>query len=99
MINIFQTLGLAYKAKRILIGENIFIALKDKKVVLIVLAEDVSENTRKRFYDKAKFYKIDILEFSTKKCLGEALGKEYVSAIGILDSNLKDKIKNFRESR
>ncbi|MCH5180229.1 MAG: ribosomal L7Ae/L30e/S12e/Gadd45 family protein [Erysipelotrichales bacterium] len=99
MINILQTLGLAYKAKRILIGEDIITSLKTKKVVLIILTSDVSDNTRKRFHDKAKFYDVDIIESFTKSDLGEALGKGYVSAIGILDNKLKDKILNFEESR
>lgn len=99
MINIFQTLGLAFKAKRILIGEDIFASLKNKKIALIILAIDASENTKKRFHDKAKFYNVEIIEQFSKIELGEALGKGYVSALGILDTKLKDKIINFLESR
>lgn len=99
MINILQTLGLAFKAKRILIGEDIFVALKSNKVTLIILAKDVSENTKKRFHDKAKFYDVEIIEAFSKIELGKALGKGYVSAIGILDIKLKDKFINFLESR
>ena len=99
MINILQSLGLAFKAKRILIGEDILTALKSKKVVLIILASDVSDNTKKRFHDKAKFYNTEIIEAFSKSELGEALGKGYVSAIGILDIKIKDKFINFLESR
>lgn len=99
MTNIFQTLGLALKAKRILIGEDIFAALKNKKVELIILASDVSENTKKRFHDKAKFYNVEIIEKFSKSELGDALGKGYVSAIGILDIKLKEKFINILESR
>ena len=99
MNSILQTLGLAYKAKRILIGEDVITALKNKKVVLIILANDVSENTKKRFHDKSQFYSVEIIECFSKIEIGGALGKSYISAIGILDIKLKDKIINFLESR
>ena len=98
MNNILQLLGLAYKGKRIIIGDDILTSLRqNKKLSLIIIASDVSENTLKRFKDKANFYKVDYAILFTKEELGQSLGKDYVSAVGICDKNLKEKILN--ESR
>ena len=98
MNNILQLLGLAYKGKRIIIGDDILTSLRqNKKLSLIIIANDVSENTLKKFKDKANFYKIDYVVLFSKEELGKSLGKDYVSAFGICDKKLKDKILN--ESR
>lgn len=98
MNNISQLLGLAYKGKRIIIGDDILSNLKQgKKIALIIIASDVSENTLKKFVNKASYYDIDYISMFTKQELGQCLGKEYVSAVGICDKKLKEKILN--ESR
>ena len=98
MNNILQLLGLAYKGKRIIIGDDILTSLRqNKKLSLIIIANDVSENTLKKFKDKANFYKIDYIVLFSKEELGKSLGKNYVSAVGICDKKLKEKILN--ESR
>ena len=98
MNNILQLLGLAYKGKRIIIGDDILTSLRqNKKLSLIIIANDVSENTLKRFKDKANFYKIDYIILFSKEELGQSLVKYYISAVGICDKKLKEKILN--ESR
>lgn len=97
MNNILESLGLAYKAKRILISDEIIANMK--KIHLIVLASDVSLNTRKKFLDKANFYNVELIVAFDKEQLGSALGKGEVAAVGILDEKLKSKVKSLLESR
>lgn len=99
MDNILKSLGLAYKGKRIIIGDEIIPLLKKHQVKLIMLASDASENTKKRYKDKSLFYKTEIIECFSKIEFGSALGKHYVAVIGILDSKMRDKILNTIESR
>jgi len=97
MDNILLTLGLAFKGKRIVIGEDAFTNIK--KVCLLIVATDASPNTKKRCQDKAKFYHLEYLEVFNKEQIGTSLGKSYVSVVGILDECLKNKIKKSIESR
>lgn len=99
MNKILQLIGLAHKGKRILIGEDILSNIAKKHIELIILANDVSENTKKRFCNKALFYQIDIISLFSKEELGQCLGKNYISAVAILDSKLKNKIEEIIESR
>lgn len=92
MTNLLQTLGLAYKGKRILIGEDVIKDLPKNKIKLIILANDVSENTLKRYQDKANHYQVELIQMFSKEELGQALGKDLVAAIGIKDENLKNKV-------
>lgn len=97
MDKILQTLGLAFKGKRIVIGEDAFTNIK--KVCLLIAATDASQNTKKRCQDKANFYHLEYLEAFNKEQIGTSLGKSYVSVIGILDEGLKTKILKSIESR
>lgn len=97
MNSALQSFGLAFKAKRILIGDEIFANMK--KISLIILASDVSLNTRKKFLDKANFYDVELIVSFTKEQLGSSLGKYEIAAIGVLDNKLKNKIKSLLESR
>lgn len=87
-------LGLAYKGKRIVIGEDVINLMKSSKLHLIIIASDSSEATLKRLTEKSKFYDKEYLIYGTKYSLGAAIGKFQVSSIGILDIKMKEKIKN-----
>ena len=58
------------------------------RAFLVIVAEDASENTRKRFQDKCTFYEIPCFVFETRERLGRAIGKELRASLAIGDENL-----------
>ena len=52
MDKIFNLIGLATRARKIISGEELMDAIRKKKVSLVIVASDASENTRKRYSDK-----------------------------------------------
>ena len=83
---VFQMLGMAMKAGKTASGEfAVEKAIKDGTARLVLVAEDASENSRKLFVNKCTYYQIPYCVFGTKETLGKAIGKEYRSAIAVLD--------------
>jgi len=55
------------------------------KLHLILLATDASHTTKKKVYDKAKFYQVEVIEELTSFDISMALGKDDIKVIGITD--------------
>ncbi len=80
------TLGLAYKAKKVIIGTDYVIdAMRQGEVFLILLANDASDNTKKKISDKAKTYQVVVNHEYTSHDLASALGKHDIKVLGIKD--------------
>ena len=81
-------LGLAAKAGKIVSGEfateN---AVKSGKAFLVLVAEDASDNTRKKFKDMCTYYEVPFYRIGTKEELGSAIGKEYRASLALTDEN------------
>ena len=69
-------------------------SIKSGKAKLVLIASDASENTKKKFVNSAKFYKVDVIVDSglDKESLGKALGKGERSIIAVLDGGFAQKI-------
>jgi len=81
-------LGLAQKAGRLVFGEDgIRKAIKSGKAALVIIAEDASDNTKKRFTDSCAFYKSELILWGTKDELGKATGKNERAAVAVCDEN------------
>lgn len=83
---ILSLIGLATKAGKTVSGE--FMTERETKTgraVLVIVAEDSSENTKKKFRDMCKFYKVPIYFYGDKNTLGHAMGKEFRASLAILD--------------
>ena len=61
-------------------------AVKSGKACVVILASDVSDNTRKKFSNMCEFYETPIFFYSTKDELGHAMGKEMRASLAITDS-------------
>ena len=92
MDKIFNLIGLATRARKIISGEELMDAIRKKKVSLVILASDASENTRKRYSDKCSFYGIDLITVENSFKLNQAIGKANRMAIGINDEGFKKSI-------
>lgn len=87
-------LGLAYRAKRLAMGEDSLLALSRGKTALVIVASDSSANTKKKANDKGLYYQVPVLELSTKAELGLALGKKAVAILCVNDKKLAQSILN-----
>ncbi len=90
-------IGLASKARCLVSGEfAVERAVKSHKAFLVIVANDASDNTRKKFEDMCRYYKVPIIFYSDKEELGRVLGKEYRASIALTDANfakgIQDKI-------
>lgn len=93
MNKIYSTLGLAMKSGSIVSGElGTEKAIKSYKAELVIISEDASDNTQKKFRNMCDFYKTPMITFGTKEQLGHAIGKELRSSIAILNQGFAESI-------
>ena len=98
---VLSYLGLAMRGRNLVSGElQTEEAVKNGSAVIVIVAGDASENTKKLFRDKCSFYEVPVYEYGTKETLGRAIGKELRSSIGVCDVGLADAIiKQLEASR
>jgi ribosomal protein L7Ae-like RNA K-turn-binding protein len=68
-------------------------AIHAGKAKLLIIAEDASDNTVKKFTDMAAFYHVRVIRFSNKTDLGRAVGTGSRSCIVIKDEGLAEAVK------
>lgn len=91
---VLSLLGIATKSNNIVSGEFLTEkAVKEYKAALVIVAEDASDNTKKRFRDMCTYYSVPIYFFGTKDDLGHAMGKEFRASLAVLDKGLADAIE------
>ncbi len=88
MADKLKTLGLAYRAKKVVLGEEVLNRID--KVKLLFIASDISEKSRERYEKKCHYYEIDHIDDFSGEELSSALGKNNVKVVGILDKGFKD---------
>lgn len=74
-------LGILNRGNATLIGASL---LHAKKLSLVLLASDCSENTAKEIRAAASRFSCPILEGASKEELGKALGYEDLSGVGVI---------------
>lgn len=90
---ILNLLGLARRANQLISGEGMVIdAIRKGTPHLVIVAEDASENTKKKLSDKSHYYRIPIVFFADSLCLSQAIGQKR-SVIAICDAGFANKIK------
>ena len=83
---VLSLIGLATKAGRTASGEAMTESeIKSGRAFLVIVASDASENTKKKFRDMCKFYRVPIYFYGDKDTLGHAMGKEFRASLAILD--------------
>ena len=97
MQKVLQLLGLAFRAKKVISGEDFCIeGIRKKQIKYLFLASDAGINTTKRITDKAKFYEVTLDTRFTSSELSNAIGKTNRMVIGITDIGFAKKIKEIR---
>ena len=85
-------IGLATKAGKVASGE--FCTEKEVKsgrAYLVIVADDASDNTKKKFQNMCDFYQVPIYFY--KDTLGHAMGKEFRASLVILDEGFAKGIR------
>ena len=91
--------SLATKAGKTASGE--FCTEKEVKTgmaELVIVAEDASANTKKKFKNMCDFYEVPIYFYGDKDTLGHAMGKEFRATLAVTDAGFAKGIKNHLET-
>ena len=86
-------LGLAARAGGITSGSFLTEkAVKQGEAWFVILAEDASENTKKRLKDKCTYYHVPYVVCETQENLGHMIGKEARGSVTITDQRFARQI-------
>ena len=87
-------LGLATRAGKIQSGEfSTEKSVKAGKAAMVIVAEDASNNTKKKFTNMCTFYKVPIYIYGTKETLGASIGRELRASLALEDTGFCKAIK------
>lgn len=91
---VLSMLGLATRSRNVVSGgfatEQ---AVKSGKAYLVIIAEDASDNTRKKYSNMCEFYEVPCVYYSTKEVLGHSMGKEERTTLAVTDEGFADSIQ------
>ena len=87
MNKVLNTLGLAYRAKKVVFGDEILDNFN--RVKLLIIASDISEKSRKRFLSKCEYYNVDFIDEFNGDEISKALGKNNIKTVGIIDEGFR----------
>lgn len=90
---VYGILGMACRARKISTGDAIINEIRSKKAKLIVIAEDASDNTKKKITDKCQYYGVDYVFVESSMLLSQAIGKVNRMAISINEEGFAKSIK------
>ena len=97
--SINSLIGLAMRAGKVKSGEfSTEKSVKSGKAAVVIITEDASLNTRKKFTDMCVFYQVPLLIYGTREMLGHSIGKEYRVSLSIEDAGFYKAIKKHIDS-
>lgn len=93
---VFSFLGLAQRSGNLVTGEDTCTAyIKKNAVKLVIVAEDASSNTKKKFKDMTSHRNIFFAIYGNKDDLSHAIGKSNRAVYGIKDQAFAKKLFSF----
>lgn len=93
---LLSMLSICQKAGKIASGEfAVEKALQDGSAYYIIISKDASENTKKKFQNKAFYYKVENTVYGEKEVLSHSIGKVNRTVFAILDEGFFKKIKQY----
>ncbi|MGE5613163.1 MAG: L7Ae/L30e/S12e/Gadd45 family ribosomal protein [Bacillota bacterium] len=97
---IYSFIGLAKKAGKLVAGEETCeSALKSGKVYLLIVSEDASANTVKKFMNASAYRKVGMVRFGQKELLGKFTGGNVRTVIAIKDRGFAEHLKTMIADR
>lgn len=84
---VLSLISLATKAGKTVSGEfSTEKAVKTYTAELVFVADDASDNTKKKFKNMCDFYEVPVYFYGSKDTLGHAMGKELRSSLAVTDA-------------
>lgn len=91
---LLSMLGLAAKSGNVVSGEfQTETAIKSGKARLVILSEDASDNTKRKFTNMCEYRDIPYREYRDMETLGHAIGKEARSSLALTNDGFADAIR------
>lgn len=88
-----NTIGLAMRARKVIVGTNFTVdTIRKKRARVVILANDASENTKKLIYDKCRTYNVEVIENISSDELSNAIGKKNIKVICLTDEGFSNLI-------
>lgn len=91
---VLSMLGIAEKAGSVQSGEfcteN---AIKSGKAALVIVAQDASDNTKKKFENMCEFRQIPFAVYGTKEELGHHIGKEFRASLAVTNEGIANTLQ------
>ena len=91
---VLSMLGIAEKAGSVQSGEfcteN---AIKSGKAALVIVAQDASDNTKKKFENMCEFRQIPFAVYGRKEELGHHIGKEFRASLAVTNEGIADTLQ------
>ncbi|EOS79716.1 hypothetical protein C817_02488 [Dorea sp. 5-2] len=92
-------IGLATKAGKTVSGEfSTEKEVKSKRAALVIVADDASDNTKKKFKNMCDYYHVPICFYKDKDTLGHAMGKQFRASLAILDEGFAKGIRKHMDT-
>ena len=86
---VLSYIGLATRAGKTVSGEfSTEKSVKTGKGLLVIVAEDASENTKKKIRSLCEYYKVPLYVACSSAELGSACGKEFRMSVAVEDEGL-----------
>lgn len=96
---IYSFMGLATKAGKLVSGEDSCErAVKSGKAVLVIVAGDASDNTRKKFRDACSYRNVEMRIFGSRELLGRYVGKDFRAVIAITSEDFAGRLKEMLDT-
>jgi len=88
MSNYLNLLGLAFRAGKCSVGEDVILKdIRSRRAKLVILASDTGKQTKKKLTDKCTFYQVPyIIADEDRDTISHAIGKSHRVAIAVLDA-------------
>ncbi len=96
MINdkFFRMLGMAARMRGVVFGEGaVKDCIKRGEAKLVVLADDASDNTKKKFRNSCEFYSSKMVECSDRFTLGNATGREMAVVLAVTNQGIAEELQ------
>ncbi len=95
MSKIYSYLGLARRAGHVVSGEYaVSGGIRRGKVFLVLIAEDASTNTTRKFSSLAQNHNVSCIVYGEKDLYGQAIGQSPRAVLGVLDRNFASVIQS-----
>lgn len=94
MSKLYQLLGLAMRAGKVISGEErVLSAIRSGAAFLVLISDDAAPNARKKISDKSKYYGVPLMTAGTRTKMGRALGKAERVVVAVTDPGFAKAIR------